>query len=92
MRTCVLDDLDIQDVGFMKIDVEGHEYSVLKGAIYTIERYKPNLMIELDDRYNPGIFDRCTKVLRDMGYEGFFILKTSVFVLIKLKKMCIRMT
>lgn len=72
VRTCVLDDLDIQDVGFIKIDVEGHEYSVLKGAIHMIETYKPNLMIELDDRYNPGIFDRCNKFLSEIGYEGFF--------------------
>jgi FkbM family methyltransferase len=34
----------------MKIDVEGFEFRVLKGARQTILKYKPTLFIELDDR------------------------------------------
>jgi len=39
----------IAKVDFIKIDVEGFEASVLKGAVSTIERDKPVLLIEIAD-------------------------------------------
>lgn len=33
-------------VGLIKIDVEGHELMVLKGASYILDNYRPNLIIE----------------------------------------------
>ena len=36
-------------VDLIKIDVEGYELNVLKGALLTIQKYKPILFIELDD-------------------------------------------
>lgn len=42
-----LDSFGLNDVGFIKIDVEGHELQVLQGAAETITRYKPNLLIEV---------------------------------------------
>jgi FkbM family methyltransferase len=36
---------------FVKIDVEGHEESVLKGAIKVIDKYKPILFIEVDSTF-----------------------------------------
>jgi FkbM family methyltransferase len=44
-----LDSLQIASVGFIKIDVEGWEQEVLKGASETISQYKPVMYIE-DDR------------------------------------------
>jgi len=41
-----LDSLNIQDVDFIKIDVEGHEYEVFKGSQETITKFKPVLMFE----------------------------------------------
>lgn len=41
-----LDDLDIQHVGFMKIDVEGNELDVLRGAQSTLVKYKPHILFE----------------------------------------------
>lgn len=40
-----LDFLKIQDVTFIKIDVEGAELSVLKGGVETIKKYKPKMAI-----------------------------------------------
>jgi FkbM family methyltransferase len=43
-----LDELDIsRPVNFMKIDVEGHELEVLRGARETIKEDKPNMLIEV---------------------------------------------
>jgi FkbM family methyltransferase len=42
-----LDGFGFTNVGFMKIDVEGHENQVLKGAIETIRRWKPVMIIEI---------------------------------------------
>lgn len=41
-----LDAMALQDVGFIKIDVEGAEVEVIKGARETIERCKPVVIIE----------------------------------------------
>jgi FkbM family methyltransferase len=63
--TVSLDSLDLADIGFIKIDVEGHEYPVLRGATQMLERYRPNVMLEVE------IF----RVLTDRDYEGRFLLK-----------------
>ncbi|MGD1840930.1 MAG: FkbM family methyltransferase [Thermonemataceae bacterium] len=41
---------NLHQVDFIKIDVEGYEYEVLKGATNTLKQIKPKLFIELDDQ------------------------------------------
>lgn len=41
-----LDEFDLQDVDFIKIDCEGYELQVLHGAVKTIERCKPCIIVE----------------------------------------------
>ena len=48
VETRTIDSFDIQRVDFMKIDVEGSELRVLEGALKTIARHKPVLVIEID--------------------------------------------
>ena len=38
---------DIKHVDFIKIDVEGHEYSVLMGSLETIKQFKPIIFCEI---------------------------------------------
>jgi FkbM family methyltransferase len=45
----VLDELNLQDIGYIKMDVEGHELEALEGLTNTINRYRPSLMIEIHD-------------------------------------------
>jgi FkbM family methyltransferase len=58
---------------FLKIDVEGHELEVLKGAVNILKAYRPTILIEIEQRHI-GIkklyetFD----FLLSMGYEGYF--------------------
>ena len=49
-ETCAvvrLDDLHLTNVGFIKIDVEGFEWRVLRGAWETIARSKPYILVEV---------------------------------------------
>jgi FkbM family methyltransferase len=66
-----LDDYGFADCGFIKMDVEGHEEAVLEGGLRLIERCRPILMMELDDRFNPGIVSRVRERLGALGYAAF---------------------
>ncbi|NET73644.1 MAG: FkbM family methyltransferase, partial [Sphaerospermopsis sp. SIO1G2] len=69
-----LDDYNFQDVGFIKIDVEGFESKVIAGASQTIIREKPIILMEVENRHLDGksitdVFEQ----ISNMGYEGSFI-------------------
>ncbi len=53
VETCTLDELveteKLHKVDFIKIDTEGHELFVLKGAMNTLRKFHPVLLIELAD-------------------------------------------
>ena len=68
-----LDDCDLGDIGCIKIDVEGHEEAVVKGAMETIRRDGPSLIIESEERHNSGAIDRLVSLLTPLGYEGYFL-------------------
>jgi FkbM family methyltransferase len=67
-----LDDFALPSVGFIKIDVEGHEEDVLLGAQSLIARDRPALMVEVEERHNPGSIERVTRFFQSRGYRGFF--------------------
>ena len=46
-----LDDEALTDVGFIKIDVEGHELAVLEGGRDLIARDRPALLIEMEEAH-----------------------------------------
>jgi len=61
---------NIQGIDLMKIDVESHEAEVLEGMGVFLERFKPNLLIEiLDD----GIAANVERILNGLGYQYFEI-------------------
>jgi FkbM family methyltransferase len=68
----VLDDYNFSDVDYLKIDVEGHELNVLKGAMKTIERCKPLVVIEqnhITEQYGKGNKFDAKEFLESAGYE-----------------------
>ena len=69
-----LDSFNFSPVGFIKIDVEGHELAVIKGAQKTIERDQPNFLIESEERHKPGAVENLLNYFSNCGYEGFFML------------------
>jgi FkbM family methyltransferase len=68
-----LDSVYEGDVGFIKIDVEGHEQAVLDGALQTIRRCRPRLLVEVDERLSPGGLERAKAYFRDLDYRGYFV-------------------
>ncbi|MCT7656847.1 FkbM family methyltransferase [Mycobacterium deserti] len=68
-----LDDLGLENVGCIKVDVEGHELAVLQGAVNTIRRSRPALLIEAEERHHPNAVAEITALLTDLGYRGYFI-------------------
>lgn len=68
-----LDDVYSGAVGFIKIDVEGHEESAIAGARRTIAENRPRMLVELVERLCPGAIARTTAYFRNLGYAGFFI-------------------
>ena len=69
-----LDQFELQDVGFVKIDVEGFEFSTLQGARATLERWRPNLLIEIDaPTQSAEDFSRSFDFLHELGYKAHYL-------------------
>jgi hypothetical protein len=66
-----LDNFELEDVGFIKIDVEGHELSVLQGGQSLIARDRPILFVEIERRHNIGAFDATFQFLDLLEYRAF---------------------
>jgi FkbM family methyltransferase len=52
-----LDDLELREVDYIKIDCEGYEYNILLGAEQTIKKFKPVIVIEQKFHKDVGIKD-----------------------------------
>jgi FkbM family methyltransferase len=64
-----IDDLNISNVGYVKIDVEGHEYEALLGMKELMNRDKPFLFIEIHD-FSPTKND-VFQLIEDLGYTQY---------------------
>jgi FkbM family methyltransferase len=73
VELATLDDFGLTNVGFVKIDVEGHEEAVLRGAVETIARCRPNFIIEVEDRHNAGSVGRVVSWMAERGYSALVI-------------------
>jgi FkbM family methyltransferase len=73
VETKRLDDVDLGDVGFIKIDVEGFEQEVIDGAAATIRRCRPTMLIELEERYTKVPIETALRHILDLGYCGLFL-------------------
>lgn len=57
---------------FIKCDVEGHELSVMRGAIQTLRSHRPVLLVELDRRHCGDNLGPTLELLEQLDYEGAF--------------------
>jgi FkbM family methyltransferase len=68
-----LDSFQFSDVSLIKIDVEGHEEAVVNGARETIDRNRPVLLIESEDRHNPGAPRRLAEWFFERDYRAYYL-------------------
>jgi FkbM family methyltransferase len=67
-------------VTLLKIDVEGAELEVLKGAERILRQHAPLLVFECENRHlAPGNVEDVFCYLRELGYEGSFISRNQLF-------------
>ena len=64
VRVRPLDSFSLQDVSFIKIDVEGHEADVLRGALNTIATNQPVLLVEVKEHNR----DSVSSFFRNLSY------------------------
>lgn len=51
IETIAIDDVHLENVGLIKLDIEGYEPNALVGMWGTINKWKPHLIFELSDGY-----------------------------------------
>jgi FkbM family methyltransferase len=73
-----IDELRLENVSFIKIDVEGHEVSVLEGALETLEKNKPSILLEAEERHRPRAVATVREFLEPLGYEGYMLEEGSL--------------
>lgn len=65
--------LNLQRIDFIKVDIEGAELSMLKGARETISRFRPQVMVEMnDDTFKAAGYSK-TQVIEffdQLGYKA----------------------
>jgi len=73
-----LDQYNYENVCLIKIDVEGHELDVLKGATQTLLRERPVLLIEIEQRHLKIPMAEVFAYVVEQKYNGFFLFSGSL--------------
>ena len=73
-----LDEYNFLDVDFIKIDVEGHEHEVIEGARETIKKFKPTMVIEMEEKHNQIPIEEQISSVEKMGYQCCVLINESI--------------
>lgn len=73
-----VDDYNFTDVRFIKIDVEGHELDVIKGTKNTIEKWRPIIQVEIDQKRLSFPISQVFEEILACGYIGFFLCQNKL--------------
>jgi FkbM family methyltransferase len=65
-------------VDFVKIDVEGHEMSVLRGGSAMLRRSRPAILIEIEQRHLAAPITDVFAQIEELGYHLFAITETAL--------------
>ena len=86
VKTERLDDLLAnKNIGFIKIDVEGHEKNVLMGSENLIKKNKPILLVEIEERHSKEKVEDTINFINNLGYKSYFLDKLNLTSTTKLK-------
>ena len=80
MRT--LDSFELPEIDLIKIDVEGYECAVIEGAVNTIMRERPVIILEQVERHarRYGYLHTAIERLHSLGYELATVLGSDVIM------------
>ena len=86
IRTQKMDDILINNnIGFIKIDVEGHEENVLKGAAEIIKKNRPVLLVEVEEKHTRKSVKETINFINSLGYKAYFLSGSNLENISKLK-------
>lgn len=68
---------NIPRLDFIKIDVEGNEHLTLKGAEQTIKKYRPNMMVEIEQRHHNTPIWNIIEEVENWGYKAYYLNRNS---------------
>ena len=72
IKTRKLDDILINNkIGFIKIDVEGHEKNVILGGLETIKNNKPTLLVEIEKKHTKKPVEETINFIKSFNYKPF---------------------
>ncbi|WP_237214447.1 FkbM family methyltransferase [Falsiroseomonas oryziterrae] len=74
VEVITVDSLGLADLQHMKVDAEGFEEEVLRGAAATLTRCRPVLSLEVEERHRAGSTRDVPALLASLGYETRFWL------------------
>jgi len=84
IKTKKLDDIELKnEIGFIKIDVEGHEKNVVIGGKSLIHKNKPVMLIEIEKKHTNKPIIETINFIKELNYECFYLLEDK---LINIKK------
>jgi FkbM family methyltransferase len=74
-----LAELQLPKIGYLKIDAEGAEEAILRGAQKTLMRDRPFVVCELEERHVPGCTQRMPEFMNTLNYDVYFILGSVMY-------------
>jgi len=60
-----LDDLSLPSISFIKVDVEGHEVDFLRGAVKSLQKHGPRVLIEVRE----STLEDVQRLFEEIGYK-----------------------
>tara|TARA_B100000579_G_C22765188_1_gene821039 strand:- start:574 stop:1341 length:768 start_codon:yes stop_codon:yes gene_type:complete len=76
VKKITLDQYDFKHkIGFIKIDVEGHELDIIRGAKNLLQRDKPNLLVEIEERHTGISPQFVISEIKKFGYQCYSLNK-----------------
>ncbi len=69
----LIDNIGLTECNLIHLDIEGYEYFALLGAVKTIEKFRPVIVVEmwdsLDNRFGESINQKTEDLLKSFGYN-----------------------
>lgn len=72
-------ELQLPPPAYVKIDAEGAEEAILRGAQKTLHKHRPFVVCELEERHVPGCTLRTPQFLDTLNYDMYFILGHAIY-------------